>query len=110
MLFSVLGSGSRGNSVYIESGKTGILIDAGFSGKEIETRLKSVGRELSKVSALCITHEHNDHIRGAGVISRRFKMPTFVNGATFSAGEKRMGKLFAQKEFETGDILQIGDL
>lgn len=110
MLFSVLGSGSRGNSVYIESGKTAILIDAGFSGKEIETRLKSVGRELSNVSALCITHEHNDHIRGAGVISRRFKMPTYINGATFSAGEKRIGKLFDQKEFETGDILQIGDL
>lgn len=110
MNFSVLGSGSRGNSVYIESGKTGILIDAGFSGKEIETRLKSVGRELSNVSALCVTHEHGDHIRGAGIISRRFKMPTYINGATFLAGEKRMGKLFDQKEFETGDILQIGDL
>lgn len=110
MRFSVLGSGSRGNSVYIESGKTGVLIDAGFSGKEIEKRLMSFGRELSNVQALCITHEHNDHIRGAGVISRRAKIPTYINGGTFSAGEKRMGKLFVQKEFETGDVLQIGDL
>ncbi len=110
MHFSVLGSGSRGNSVYIESGKTGILIDAGFSGKEIEMRLKSIGRDLSKVRALCITHEHNDHILGAGVISRRFKIPTYLNGGTFSAGEKRLGKLFAHTEFETGDLLQIGDL
>jgi phosphoribosyl 1,2-cyclic phosphodiesterase len=110
MRFSVLGSGSRGNSVYIESGETGILIDAGFSGKEIETRLQSIGRNLSNVRALCITHEHNDHIRGAGVISRRCKIPTYINGGTLAAGEKRMGKLFAQKEFETGELLQIGDL
>jgi phosphoribosyl 1,2-cyclic phosphodiesterase len=110
MRFSVLGSGSRGNSVYIESGETAILIDAGFSGKEIETRLQSIGRNLSNVRALCITHEHNDHIRGAGVISRRCKIPTYINGGTLAAGEKRMGKLFAKKEFETGELLQIGDL
>lgn len=110
MLFSVLGSGSRGNSVYIESGRTGILIDAGFSGTEIETRLKSIGRDLTNVRALCITHEHNDHIQGVGVISRRCKIPAYGNGGTFAAGEKRMGKLFARKEFETGDLLQIDDL
>lgn len=110
MRFSVLGSGSRGNSVYIESGKTGILIDAGFSGKELETRLQSIGRDLSYVRALCITHEHNDHICGAGVISRRCKITTYSNGGTFAAGEKRMGKLYALKEFETGDMLEIGDL
>ncbi len=110
MLFSVLGSGSSGNSVYIESGKTGILIDAGFSGIEIETRLKSIGRDLSNVRALCVTHEHNDHIQGVGVISRRCKIPTYGNGGTFSGGEKRLGKLFAQKEFETGELLSIDDL
>ncbi len=110
MHFSVLGSGSRGNSVYIESGKTGILIDAGFSGKEIESRLKSVGRDLSNVHALCITHEHGDHIVGAGVISRRCKVPTYANPGTFAAAEKRMGKLFVRKEFETGDLVQICDL
>jgi len=110
MRFSVLGSGSRGNSVYIESGTTGILIDAGFSGKEIETRMTSIGRELSNIHALCITHEHNDHICGAGVIARRCRIPTYVNGGTFSAGEKRMGKLFKYKEFVTGDIWEVGDL
>ena len=110
MRFSVLGSGSKGNSVYIESGNTGILIDAGFSGKEINTRLQSIERDLSNVRALCITHEHNDHIRGAGVISRRCKIPTYINNGTWLAGEKRIGKLFAYKEFETGDLLNIGDL
>jgi len=110
MHFSVLGSGSRGNSVYIESGRTGILIDAGFSGKELEARLKSVGRELASVKALCITHEHNDHICGAGVLSRRGRIPTYINGETYKAGEKKIGRLFTFREFATGDILQIGDL
>ncbi len=110
MRFSVLGSGSQGNSVYIESGRTGILIDAGFSGKEIATRLQSIGRDLTRVHALCVTHEHNDHICGVGVLSRRCKLPTYINGGTFSAGEKRIGKLHVHKEFETGDILEIGDL
>ncbi len=110
MRFSVLGSGSRGNSVYIESGRTGILIDAGFSGKEIATRLKSIGRDLARVHALCITHEHNDHICGVGVLSRRCRIPTYINGATFAASEKKIGRLALMHEFATGDILQIGDL
>ncbi len=110
MRFSVLGSGSRGNSVFIESGKTGILIDAGFSGKEIEARLISIGRDLSNVRAVCLTHEHNDHIRGVGVISRRCKIPTYSNSGTFAAGIHKMGKLFSLLEFETGDFLEIDDL
>jgi phosphoribosyl 1,2-cyclic phosphodiesterase len=110
MRFSVLGSGSRGNAVFIESGNTGILIDAGFSGKELEKRLGAIARSLSDVQALCITHEHNDHICGAGVISRRWSIPAYANYGTFIAGEKKMGKLFKFKEFETGDTLTIGDL
>ena len=110
MHFSVLGSGSRGNSVFIESGKTAILIDAGFSGKQIEERLQAIGRNISDIRALCITHEHNDHISGAGVISRRCKIPTFANPGTFSGGEKTFGRLHDRKEFDTGDLFQIGDL
>jgi len=108
--FSVLGSGSKGNSVFIESGSTSILIDAGFSGKGLEARLGAVDRSLVNVQAICITHEHNDHICGAGVVSRRCQIPAYANYGTFKAGEKRMGKLFKSKEFETGDTLTIGDL
>lgn len=110
MKFSVLGSGSRGNAVYIESGSTGILIDAGFSGKELERRLQSIGRTLSDVKALCLTHEHNDHISGAGVVSRRCKVPIYANGATFKEGENRLGRIHSRKEFETGDQMVICDL
>ncbi len=107
MQFSVLGSGSRGNSVYIESGKTGILIDAGFSGKELAKRLNLINRDLSDIKTICITHEHNDHIRGAGVVSRRCNIPVLANPSTFVAGEKRLGKLYRRIEFETGDRIEF---
>ncbi len=110
MRFSILGSGSRGNAVFIESGKTAILIDAGFSGKEIQNRLRFIGRELSDIRALCLTHEHNDHICGVGVISRRCKIPVYANSGTFGAGDKKIGRITGRKEFETGEILQIDDL
>ena len=110
MRFSILGSGSRGNSVFLESGKTGILIDAGFSGKEILTRLHSVGRELRDVHALFLTHEHNDHICGAGVLSRKAKIPTYATSGTLNAGATRMGELFVRREFVCGDLITINDL
>jgi phosphoribosyl 1,2-cyclic phosphodiesterase len=110
MRFSVLGSGSRGNSVFIESGKTAILIDAGFSGKVIAARMQSIGRDIADIRALCLTHEHDDHISGVGVLSRRCKIPVYANPGTLAGGEKRLGSLFAAKEFETGDVVEIGDL
>lgn len=110
MRFSVLGSGSRGNCVYIEVGSTGILIDNGFSGKEIERRMSAVGRSLNNISAICITHEHNDHISGVGVLSRRCKVPVYANPGTFAGAEKKIGRPHKLVEFETGDELDIQDL
>lgn len=110
MRFSVLGSGSKGNSVYIESDGTGLLIDNGFSGKELERRLTSIGRNLDKISAICLTHEHNDHVSGAGIISRRCKIPVHANVGTFRGAEKKTGKLHRRVEFNTGDTVAIGNL
>lgn len=110
MRFSVLGSGSRGNAVFIEGGKTAILIDAGFSGKEIAARLHAIGRDLADVRAVCLTHEHDDHISGVGVLSRRCRIPVYANSGTFAGGEKKLAKLFAAQEFETGESVEIGDL
>lgn len=110
MQFSVLGSGSKGNSVYIESNGTAILIDAGFSGKQISSRLGSVGKDISSVQGIFLTHEHNDHINGAGVLSRRCKIPVFGNGGTFLGGEQKLGRLHQVKEFTTGDLIHFRDL
>ncbi len=110
MYFTVLGSGSRGNALYIESGGTSILIDAGFSGKEIAKRLAVHGKEMAELDGLFLTHEHNDHIQGAGVISRRSRLPVYANEGTFRGSDKRVGKLHKRVEFETGSIVELQDL
>lgn len=110
MQFSILGSGSKGNAVYIESKKTGVLIDAGFSGKQLSTRLSSVGKDIVNVNAVLLTHEHNDHIMGAGVVSRRMRIPIFANAGTFEGAAPKMGKLHEKKEFTTGGEVTFQDL
>jgi len=110
MKFCVLGSGSKGNATYIESGGTGILIDAGMSGIELQKRLSSIGVELSAVAAIMVTHEHNDHVQGVGVLSRRAKIPVYANPATFSAASKIINRLFSYNEFETGGTFHFRNL
>jgi phosphoribosyl 1,2-cyclic phosphodiesterase len=110
MRFSVLGSGSRGNSVFIESGKTAILIDCGFSGKETAVRLAQIGRDIEALNGIFVTHEHHDHIQGVGVLSRRCGIPIFANEGTFRGGGKTLSKLSGQCEFQTGDPITFQDL
>jgi phosphoribosyl 1,2-cyclic phosphodiesterase len=110
MKFSVLGSGSKGNCLYIESGKTAILIDAGFSGKEIVRRLAVHGKEMEDIDGLFLTHEHGDHTMGAGVVSRRCCMAVYANEGTFRGSDKRIGKIHKRVEFETGKPVQLQDL
>lgn len=110
MQFSILGSGSKGNSVYIEAKNTAILIDAGFSGKQLSTRLSAIDRDISQVSGIFLTHEHNDHIVGAGIVSRRFRVPVFANDGTFSGADKKLGKLHKRSIFATGETTGFQDL
>lgn len=110
MKVCVLGSGSKGNCTLIESGKTRLLIDAGFSGVELTRRLASIGIELESITALLITHEHNDHISGVGIASRRGRLPIYANPGTHRAAEKKIGKPFARHDFGTGEQFAVGDL
>lgn len=110
MRFSVLGSGSRGNAVYVESGDSALLIDAGFSGKELQKRLESIGRGFDKIKAICITHEHNDHICGAGVISRRYEIPLVISDLTLESATDKLGNLFDTVTFSPGDMVAVGEL
>jgi len=109
MRFSVLGSGSRGNSVYIESAKSAILIDTGFSGKETALRLRRIGRDIEDLDAIFVTHEHHDHIAGVGVVSRRCQLPVYANSPTFSMAEKKLGRLHQQREFDVGALVTMQD-
>jgi len=102
MRFCVLGSGSKGNCTYVESGETAVLIDAGFSGVEISRRLAAVGLDLEKVSAILVTHEHSDHVSGVGVLSRRYRLPVYANPGTREAAGASLDKLHAFVPFATG--------
>lgn len=106
----VLASGSKGNALYISDHDTAILIDAGLSGKELEKRMLMRGLSLDSVNALLITHEHTDHIKGAGVLSRRYKLPVYINEKTFEAGETIMGKLHTTEWIECGRDFSVGDM
>ncbi len=110
MRFSVLGSGSKGNAFFIESGKTAILIDNGFSGKETAARLARIDRDIDVLDAIFVTHEHYDHISGVGVLSRRCKIPVFANEHTFLGGGKTLSNLSQRCEFQTGESITFRDL
>lgn len=91
--FCTIASGSSGNCAYIGSEHTRILIDAGISGKKIMEGLAELGLTGEQIDALFITHEHVDHIRGAGVLSRRFDIPIFATADTWAAMEDSLGRI-----------------
>jgi len=106
----VLASGSKGNATFISSGDTSLLIDAGLSGIEIERRLKSKGLDPKNLDAILVSHEHSDHIQGVGVLSRRYKLPVYINSKTQKSAVSQLGNLHDFKKFECGSMFTINDL
>ncbi len=106
----ILASGSKGNAIFISSGDTSLLIDAGLSGIEIERRLRSRGLDPKDLNAILVSHEHSDHIQGVGVLSRRYKLPVYINSKTQKAGVSQLGNLHDFKQFECGSMFTINDL
>jgi len=110
MRFSALSSGSGGNACYIETSRARILIDAGISCRDVIQRLEKIGADPEALDALIITHEHLDHVRGAGALARRFDLPVYVNRGTLARGRKVLGNLPKPILFQTGQTLTIRDL
>ncbi|MFM2295078.1 MAG: putative metallo-hydrolase YycJ [Verrucomicrobiota bacterium] len=82
MSLTILGSGSAGNCAYLETPEARILIDAGFSPRQIRTRLASIGRVPENLTGIIITHEHIDHVVGLVGLADKLKIPVFCNRAT----------------------------
>ena len=82
MRFASLGSGSKGNGMLVEQGSTCVLIDCGFSLRSVEQRLARLGKSLDDLSAVIVTHEHSDHIRGVSVLARRTRLPVYMTPGT----------------------------
>jgi phosphoribosyl 1,2-cyclic phosphodiesterase len=97
--FSVLASGSTGNAFYVETEDQAFLVDAGFSGKQMETLFASIGRDMSKLSGILVTHEHSDHIKGLGVVARKHKLPIYANENTWKAMERSIGEIPVEQKF-----------
>jgi phosphoribosyl 1,2-cyclic phosphodiesterase len=86
----VLGSGSRGNCFAVESEGVALLLDAGFSAREIERRADAAGLELGRVAGIALTHEHGDHATGAPRLARRLRVPVLTAPGTWSRLARRM--------------------
>ena len=109
-----IASGSSGNCIYVGSDTTSLLVDVGISGKRIEEGLRSIDHTTGDCDGILITHEHSDHIKGLGVISRKHKIPIYCTRGTMEAMQSMssLGKmpegLFrpieADKKFQIGDL------
>lgn len=112
MVFCSLYSGSSGNSMFITSDRAKILIDAGLPGKKIDEALKAIDEETKNIDGIFITHEHSDHIKGVGVISRKYDIPIYANADTWSAMEGSLGKIKEHniKVIDKRSVTEIGDL
>src|SRR5690625_1699622 len=86
--FSVLASGSTGNAFYIASQKERLLVDAGLSGKQLDHLLSQIQVDPRTLTGILVTHEYSDHIKGLGIIARKYNLPIYANQKTWAAMER----------------------
>ncbi|MDO4662208.1 MAG: MBL fold metallo-hydrolase [Tissierellia bacterium] len=110
--FATLSSGSSGNSVFIEHDGVKVIVDCGFSGRTIEKLIKDIGEDPSTIDAIFLTHEHTDHVKGAGIISRRFDIPIFANEGTWQGFAKVSGKIKEEniKVFKSDNFMRFKNM
>lgn len=107
MRLAVLGSGSGGNSLIVESGDRRLLIDAGFSCRQIEHRLASLGEEAGRLNGLLLTHEHQDHCRGVDVLARRHSLPIYATQGTLDGCGFRTEVLAQARTVRSGHPFEV---
>ncbi|MFC3886325.1 MBL fold metallo-hydrolase [Bacillus songklensis] len=105
MHFSVLASGSTGNAIFVSDGEQSLLVDAGLSGKQMEALFQQVDRDIKQLSGILVTHEHSDHIKGLGVLARKYQLPIYANEKTWKAMEGLIGEIHSDQRF----IFNIGE-
>ncbi len=108
---AVLASGSSGNSIYVSDEEVSLLIDAGLSGKKIENKMRTINRDPGQLDALLLTHEHNDHISGAGVMCRRYNIPIYASSGTMTGGSAQLGSVpdNFKNTISSGETWELGN-
>ena len=104
--FTHLGTGSRGNATLVESGDAKVLIDQGFSGKQLEIRLARMDIKPQEIDAIVLTHHHGDHGGGASIAQRRWDIPIFCNDRTATALNLDLKNVHL---FESLEVLEFAD-
>ena len=107
---TILGSGSAGNCAYVETGETRILVDAGFSLRQIRQRLATIGRTPENLTGVLITHEHSDHVAGLPMLCEKLRIPIYCNRPTHEEIQFQFSKKFDARLFATGASFEIGDV
>lgn len=104
-----LSSGSSGNCVFVGNDNSGVLVDCGVSGKEILGNLNNIGVCSSTIKAIVVTHEHSDHIRSVGIISRKLGIPIYANINTWNSMAESIGAVKPEniRYFSVGEELEI---
>lgn len=112
MQYSVLASGSTGNATYVATEQTKLLVDAGLSGKQLEELMAQAGIDPAQLDGILVTHEHSDHIKGLGVLARRYQVPVYANAQTWTELDRLCGKIDTELKFhfERDQVLTIKDL
>jgi len=108
MLTFSLQSGSNGNCIYVEVGDVRLLFDAGVSGCQCAHRMDEHGRDIRDVTALILSHEHDDHVRCAGILQRKFGIPIHVTRPTWKAIRLQLGIVRDVQYFQAGGRLEFG--
>ena len=107
-------SGSSGNCIFVGSEKTSLLVDVGISGKRIEFGLNEIDRSTSEIDGILVTHEHSDHIKGLGVVARRYGIPIYATAGTIKAMQhmSSLGKMPEGifHEIKADEDYHLGDL
>lgn len=97
--FSVLASGSTGNAIFVETEEHSFLVDAGLSGKQMEALFQQIDRDMGKLSGILVTHEHSDHIKGVGILARKYNLPIYANEKTWQAMDGLIGQVPVDQKF-----------
>lgn len=110
MITFSLQSGSNGNAIYVEAAGTRLLFDAGISARRVAERLQAHGRLARDLDALILSHDHHDHVSGAGALHRRFHVPIYATALTLDAIRPRLGKLRDARRFVAGETIAFGSV
>ncbi len=108
MRFASLGSGSRGNATLVEWGNCLLLVDCGFTVKETERRMARLDKHPEQITAILVTHEHSDHIKGVPPLARKYGLPTHMTRGTFKSRD--LGVLPDLQLIEGHQSYQLGTI